>query len=142
MSVGSGVGMPASLWLNEFGSQVMSAFDAVPYLVGSATGALGKPWRDVDVRVMLDDEVYAAMGLGDPERTHSNGKWVAMCLAFSALGKAMTGLPIDFQLQQRTWANAKYSGTAHVRSALGFVALRMKQPTERLAAAIPKEPMT
>ena len=133
MSKDSGVGMPAGLWLNEFGSLVMSAFDEVPYQVGSSIAGAGKPWRDVDVRVILDDAVWEAMGLGDPERTHSNGKWVAMCLAFSTLGKAMTGLPIDFQLQQRTQANAKYRGPDDHRSALGFVPLRM----EHLAAAPP-----
>jgi hypothetical protein len=113
------VGMPAMLRLEEFGSQVWHAFGTPPYLVGSALE--GKGWRDVDVRLILTDDEYEAMGLGHPQRTHVNGKWAALCLAFSALGKEMTGLPIDFQIQQQTWANKHYDGP---RSALGVVQLR------------------
>lgn len=112
-----GVGMPAALYLEEFGSQVWHAFGTPPYLVGSALA--GKGWRDVDVRLILDDEAYAALGLGDPapHKAFRNGKWVALCMAFSALGKQMTGLPIDFQIQQQSWANKTYDGP---RSALGL----------------------
>lgn len=97
-----------ALQLNEFGSAVMDAFDGeVPYHVGSSlrqkTG-----WRDVDVRLILDDETYEKMGFGDPLYPHSNAKWVAMTKAFSLLGKEMTGLPIDFQIQQMTQANKEY----------------------------------
>lgn len=62
------------------------------------------------------------MGLGDPLRGPNNGKWVALCMAFSALGKEMTGLPIDFQIQRRTDANKKYP--KQPRFALGCVWLR------------------
>lgn len=115
-----GVGMPQALWLNEFGSQVWSAFGEVPYLVGSAL--IGKEWRDVDVRLILADDDYESMSLGDPTDPHRNAKWVALCMAFSELGYKMTGLPIDFQIQQRTEAN---KDKGH-RSALGLVAIRMK----------------
>lgn len=114
------VGFPACLKLQEFGSHVWSAFGEVPYHVGSSL-LEKKDWRDVDVRLLLDDGVYASMGFGDPTDQHQNGKWVALCLAFSALGKEMTGLPIDFQIQQRTWANETFDG---LRSALGLVPLR------------------
>jgi hypothetical protein len=116
-----GVGMPAILLLEEFGSQVWNAFGEPPFLVGSALA--GKQWRDVDVRLILDDGEYEALGLGDPRRTHVNGKWVALCLAFSALGRQMTGLPIDFQIQQQTYANKTYDGP---RSSLGMVQLRFR----------------
>lgn len=115
------VGMPATLWLNEFASQVWSAFGGPPYLVGSALQADREP-HDIDVRIILTDEEYAAMGLGDPEHPHLNAKWVALCVAFSALGKQMTGLPIDFQIQQMTDANKRNSGP---RSALGIIELRL-----------------
>lgn len=111
---GPGTGMPESLWLDEFGQMVMDTFGDCPYLVGTAlTKKHG--WRDVDVRVILTDEEYAAWGLGDPEYPHSNKKWRALVFAFSALGRKMTGLPIDFQIQQMTHANAKNDGP---RSAL------------------------
>lgn len=117
-----GVGMPANLKLQEFGSQVWHAFGEPPYLVGSVLQTKTQ-WRDVDVRLILDDETYAAMDLGDPKHGQTNGKWVALCWAFSELGRSMTGLPIDFQIQQRTYANKTFDGP---RNALGFVALRMK----------------
>ena len=119
-----GVGMPAALYLNEFGSQIMSAFGEVPYHVGSSL-LKKRGWRDVDVRLILDDEQYEAMGLGDPRRPHLNEKWVSLCLAYSALGKSMTGLPIDFQIQQRSHANKAF--IEGDRSALGLVPLRMKE---------------
>jgi hypothetical protein len=118
---GPGVGMPHALHLNEFASHVYSAFGSPPYLVGSALR--GKKWRDVDVRLILDDAEYGAMGFGDPRDTHRNAKWVSLVLAYSALAKQMTGLPVDFQIQQQTHANATYDGP---RSALGLVALRFK----------------
>lgn len=115
-----GVGMPSTLKLKEFGSHVWAAFGCPPYHVGSSLA--GKAWRDVDVRLILDDAEYERLGLGDPRRPHVNGKWVALCLAFSELGKAMTGLPVDFQIQQQSLANAEHPGP---RSALGLVPLRM-----------------
>ena len=118
-TTGIGVGMPAALLLDEFGSQVWSAFGEPPYLVGSALKS--KKWRDVDVRLILSDEEYEQMGLGDPEHPHQNLKWVSFTLAFSALGKALTGLPIDFQIQQQTNANKLFDGP---RSALGLLPLR------------------
>src|SRR5690242_3959976 len=95
-----GTGMPASLWLDEFGSQIYGAFGHFPYLVGSAV--YGKTWRDVDVRLILTDEEYERWELGDPRDPHRNERWVSLVMAYSALGKIMTGLPIDFQIQQRT----------------------------------------
>ncbi len=117
-----GVGMPAALYLEEFGSQVWAAFGHPPYLVGSA--ATSKQWRDVDVRLILDDAEYEAIELGDPNYPHQNGKWVSLCLAYSALGKAMTGLPIDFQIQEQTRANALHKGERH---AIG-IQLELRKP--------------
>lgn len=122
-----GVGMPAALLLHEFGSQVWAAFGTPPYHVGSSL-TMKSGWRDVDVRLILSDEEYAAMDLGSPGRPSQNGKWVALCLAFSSLGKQMTGLPIDFQIQQETRANEEYQGP---RSSLGIVALRMIEDTQK-----------
>ena len=49
--------------------------------------------------------------------------------AFRRIGATrMTGLPIDFQIQQQTWANATFFGP---RSALGLVALRCLEARER-----------
>src|SRR6266404_3570266 len=124
--IGIYVGMPAAMLLEEFGSQVWSAFGEPPYLVGSAT--FYKSWRDVDVRLILDDAVYESLGLGGPRDGHRNGKWVSLCLAYSALGKSLTGLPIDFQIQQRTFANERYKGP---RCAIGIIELRMAKEEEK-----------
>lgn len=106
-----GVGMPQWIFLNHFGRLIYEAFGEYPYLVGSATQ--GKQWRDVDVRVILSDEDYARV-VGKLESPPIlNKRWSAMCLAFSVLGKEMTGLPIDFQIDQQTDANEKYKGDRH-----------------------------
>ena len=110
-----GVGMPATLYLERFGELVADAFGEIPYRVGSSLETTA--WRDVDIRLILDDEAYERWGFGDPRRPHNNRRWVAFTLAFTAIGREMTGLPVDFQIQQRTQANAEHSGK---RSALGL----------------------
>jgi hypothetical protein len=123
-----GVGMPQAMLLEEFGSQIWSAFGQPAYLVGSATRS--KNWRDVDIRLIMDDKEYEAMGFGKPEEMSRNGKWVAYCLAFSVLGKQMTGLPIDFQIQQRSYANKHFNLSKHPRHALGLIELRKPRRTQ------------
>ena len=101
-----GVGMPAWIYLNMFGAIVNDAFGSYPYLVGSATRT--KKWRDVDVRLILTDEEYEKVigKLRSPDII--NPRLRAFNLAFSKLGESLTGLPIDFQIQQQTQANAHY----------------------------------
>jgi hypothetical protein len=122
-------GMPAELYLQDFGTVVSDAFgnkDLGVYHVGSSLKS--KKWRDVDVRVILEDKVYEEMGFGDPKHPWENPKWVAWTKAFSALGRQMTGLPIDFQIQQMTLCNQQFpSQKGHTRSFLGFVAKRKKK---------------
>ena len=114
------VGMPADLWLNQFGALIYAAFGEYAYHVGSSLRQKDG-WRDVDVRVMLADDVYAALGFGDPKEPHKNARWVALCLAFSALGKQMTGLPVDFQIQTLKLANEQFGRAAGgERSCLGI----------------------
>ena len=120
----AGVGMPAQLYLHEFGSKIWDAFGKPAYLVGSVLTS--KSWRDVDIRLILDDKEYAEMfpgihsGTGDE---HHSAKWVALCLAWSAFGEKMTGLPIDFQIQQQSYANDKFDGP---RSCIGITPARIK----------------
>ena len=58
------------------------------------------------------------MELGDPAFPQQNERWVSLVLVWSAFGKALTGLPIDFQIQQQTHANEGEKGK---RSALFLV---------------------
>lgn len=101
MPVEIGVGMPEWLYLNEFGRAIRTTFGVSPYLVGSAL--VGKEWRDVDVRLILDDEAAifnipdGLIKLGEKNSPHTS--WAYLCAAFSELGRKMTGLPIDFQIQ-------------------------------------------
>ena len=106
-------GMPAGIWLTKFGMIVRDYFGRVPYQVGSSLDR--KDWRDVDVRLILSDDEFAER-FGDIFRSsETDPKLVAVTLAFSALGAAMTGLPIDFQIQPESHANKLYPGK---RSAL------------------------
>lgn len=125
LPVGQYVGMPAALMLDEFGSQVWSAFGELPYQVGSSVR--GKVWRDVDVRLMLDRADWDRLELGDPLFPERSGKWVSLCMAYAALGRSMTGLPIDFQIQETSRVQKLYRNKPRVP--LGLVPLRM----ERLA---------
>ena len=103
------VGQPQGMLLNEFGMRLLDAFGEVAYQVGSSLNDKTVSWRDVDVRLMLDDEVWEKMQLGNPENPHDNAKWRALCIVFSDYGRHLTGLPIDFQLQQRSYANREFS---------------------------------
>ncbi len=97
-------GMPAGIWLAKFGIIICDYFGHVPYHVGSSLRS--KQWRDVDVRLILpDDEFETRFGR---VRNVTNAKLAAVTLAFSALGKEMTGLPVDFQIQPQSWANEHY----------------------------------
>ncbi len=101
-----GVGMPAHMHLDLFGLVVQDAFGHRPYLVGSAVE--GKQWRDVDVRLILPDDEWEGLFGPALHQGSPDPKWSSVCMAYSALGKEMTGLPIDFQIQSRSHANGCY----------------------------------
>ena len=102
--------MPAWLKLHIFGAILIDMFGEHAYLVGSSTES--KTWRDVDVRLRLEDDAWLHL-LGREQQNAVNGlplgsRKAALELAFSALGKEITGLPIDFQIQdQATWSKHK-----------------------------------
>jgi hypothetical protein len=76
-----------------------------PFLVGSATERAD--FRDVDVRMMLRDETFDRLFRGrlDAVRFLNRG--------FSVWGRQETGLPIDFQVQRMTEANAEFNKPRH-----------------------------
>lgn len=123
------VGMPAHLHLEVFAAIVEAAFGEHPYHVGSSM--TGKGWRDVDVRLILDDDAFDALFPDKASRANSSSKkWSATCMAWSALGEKMTGLPIDFQIQRQTEANEMFPG--------GRGALGLQGPLHRLAPPDPE----
>lgn len=81
-------------------SPIAQAFDGnPPYLVGSV---LQRPnFRDVDLRLMLPDERFEAMFDNKPALDLIN-------VAISEWMSSRTGLPIDFQFQRQSTANAQY----------------------------------
>ena len=72
-----------------------------PYLVGTAGLGGAGSYRDVDVRLMLDDDEFAA---ACPTRE----RWELLCLSISAYLRDRTGLPIDFQVQLASVANERH----------------------------------
>jgi hypothetical protein len=90
--------------LDDWGSNLRRMFPGeVAYLVGSALTTADH--RDVDVRLMLDDDRYwsltAVVDVDD------------LNLTVSLWGQQVTGLPIDFQVQHVDTANQDYDGRRH-----------------------------
>ena len=83
------------------------AFDSTPYLVGSALQRAD--YRDVDVRVILPDDRYAAMFPG-PGVQRAHPYWSLLSSVISLQLSQMTGLPVDFQIQAMTAANEHNPG--------------------------------
>lgn len=81
------------------------AFDSTPYLVGSCL--VRGDYRDVDVRVVLDDDVYDRWFPG-PGVQRTQPLWSLLASSISLQLQQMTGLPIDFQLQRRSTAAKAY----------------------------------
>lgn len=86
--------------LKDWGQSLLSMFDTMAYLVGSATER--QDWRDVDVRIMLDSKAF------DRLETSVNLRRLSLCL--SLWGEKVTGLPIDCQVQNVLEANAEFGG--------------------------------
>lgn len=72
-----------------------------PYLVGTAGVGGAEKYRDVDVRLMLDDDEFAA---ACPTRE----RWELLCLAIGSYLSERSGLPVDFQIQRTEEANERY----------------------------------
>jgi hypothetical protein len=79
------------------------AFREGPYLVGSAGFGDERAYRDVDVRLILDDDEFA-------EVCPTRARWEVLCVALSAYLRDRTGLPVDFQIQRQTEANERHQG--------------------------------
>ncbi|SBN64443.1 hypothetical protein GA0004736_3403 [Curtobacterium sp. 9128] len=100
--------------LDEACKPIADAFDATPYLVGTAlvpsAGGRGD-YRDVDVRLMLTPERYDALHAVTADLIPFLGIAIGQHLA------SITGLPIDFQIQHADVANTRHHGN---RNPLGL----------------------
>lgn len=89
--------------LEEWCRLVSEVFDGdVPYLVGSVNQR--PDFRDVDLRLILADDAFDAQFGARPVKVRMLNR------AISTWGQRETGLPIDFQVQRQTEANAAYGG--------------------------------
>lgn len=109
------IGAPQFFHLNNACTILNAAFGYHNYLVGSAIER--RDFRDVDVRCIMPDEAYARLFPGLTGNPSVNAHWSLVCAAISEWLSHRTGLPIDFQIQMQTEANAEFSGP---RSALGL----------------------
>lgn len=113
------IGAPAFFKLELALRVVVEAFggmvEAGCYIVGSC---LERPdWRDVDVRLIMEDEVFARHFPNAGNHHEHDAKWLLLTVSISVWLKEQTGLPIDFQFQPQTHANEVHKGK---RSAAGF----------------------
>jgi hypothetical protein len=95
------ISVPDMYRLKVAGMHLSKVFNASPMLVGSALTK--RDYRDVDIRMILPDSEFEGM--------FPNKAW--LMLANAALTDWMaksTGLPIDFQFQGMTEANAEFDG--------------------------------
>jgi hypothetical protein len=107
--------------LNQACRALVDAFGWSVFQVGSSLHR--RDWHDIDVRCILDDDEFARMFPGEDSAKpwRENPRLALLNAALSEWLQARTGLPVDFQFQQQTTANAEHPG---IRSALGVVVLR------------------
>jgi hypothetical protein len=107
------IGAPACLALELCCQHINEAFDGFGcYLVGSATD-----WRDVDVRLIMEDDDFAELFPDARQHWEGDPRWLLLTVSISQWMSNQTGLPIDFQFQPKTHANDRHKGT---RYALGL----------------------
>lgn len=110
------IGAPACFALELAIRPVCEAFKVYCcYLVGSC---LERPdWRDVDIRLIMDDDAFLAEFPSAGQHWEQDSRWLLLMTSISEYLSKRTGLPIDFQCQPQTRANARHKG---VRSAIGL----------------------
>ena len=96
---GSGLGGPEHKSLEHALIIVRQAFKTECFLVGSALES--DEYRDVDVRVILDDEQFNEI-FGGSVPYGVNPLWSLVTTAISEYLCKRTGLPVDFQIQRRS----------------------------------------
>lgn len=122
------IGMPHMPKLDRFGEIVYQAFTARAYVVGSALTR--RDWRDVDVRVILDDDRFELL-FGAETDWRKNPRLAAVATAFAALANQMTGLPVDFGIDQMTEANADENASRRHPLGVQHGVIREREEWER-----------
>lgn len=116
------IGAPAHFALELACQIVNDAFDTYGcYVVGSALER--QDWRDVDIRMIMDDAQFAAEFPNvDGRSWEFDAKWLLLTISISSWLSKQSGLPVDFQIQPQSHANEVH---AKPRNAIG---LRMRKP--------------
>lgn len=114
------IGAPACFALEEALRPICEAFGAYRgsggcYQVGSSLRKAD--WRDVDIRLILDDDSFAREFPRAGDHWEHDTRWIVLTTAISERLSRLTGLPIDFQIQPQTHANARHKGP---RNAVGI----------------------
>lgn len=85
------------------------------YQVGSSLERAD--WRDIDLRLILSDAEFARLFPDAGDHWELDERWLLMTVSISEHLSRVTGLPIDFQFQPQTHANARHKGP---RNAFGL----------------------
>lgn len=106
------VGAPAIFALEQACKPINRAFGHFGcYLVGSALERAN--WRDVDVRFIMEDAEFAKLFPDAGDHWEFDDRWLLLTVSISERLSKVTGLPIDFQFQPQTHANARHNKPRH-----------------------------
>lgn len=122
------IGAPACFALELACRDLCDAFECYGcYVVGSSQDRAD--WRDVDVRLIMDDAEFVKLFpvvsplLLKNAAWEKDTRWLLLTVSISERLSRLTGLPVDFQFQPQTFANERHKGK---RNAIG---LRLMKPT-------------
>lgn len=121
------IGAPKCFALDLACAELRRAFGSMCYVVGSS---MERPdWRDVDVRMILEDEKFAELfPNATPGYWEHDPRWLVMTIALSEWLSKQSGLPVDFQMQPMTHANERHNGP---RNAYGIRLAPFSGETQR-----------
>lgn len=101
---------PAYFKLNQAVALIDKAFEVHgtfgTYLVGSSLHR--RDYRDVDVRMIMENDAYDKLFPGAIDRPDLNAYWSLTCVMIADWLARETGLPIDFQIQRQSVANEQF----------------------------------
>lgn len=107
------VGAPAIFALEQACTTINDAFGNSfgCYLVGSVLERAD--WRDVDVRYVMEDGAFAKLFPDAGDHWEHDARWLLLTVSISWWLSKATGLPVDFQIQPQTHANARHAKPRH-----------------------------
>lgn len=110
------IGAPQLYNLNTACRIITEAYGYHLYLVGSSLTT--RDYRDVDLRLILPDPEFDRLLPGIAACCHLDARWSLLCSAISLLLSRLSDLPVDFQIQRASEANAIEDKTS--RQAIGI----------------------